>query len=188
MQAREYSCGAAALATLTRYFWGDDTNEQMFLDAADATLTQDEIKDRIQNGLTMTDLRRVADRVGYDATIGTVTFAQLAEAKVPLVVGLNQRLGMQQKEFRHFVVYRGFDGEWVYLADPIRGNVRKQAQEFVSQWQKNAVLVVAKPDQDPPKVSPLSVRQDETFRGELNMLDVRKTLSRPFLLVPFPMF
>ena len=86
--------------------------------------TKAEIKDRLENGLTMTDLKKAAEGAGYDALIGTVRFEQLIESKVPVVVGLTVHLGVKQTEFRHFVVYRGYDGWWVYLADSIRGNVR----------------------------------------------------------------
>ena len=108
---------AAALATLTRYYWGDNTTEKTFLDQVDKALpTKEEIKDRIENGLTMTDLKKAADGAGYDVLLGTVRFEQLIESKVPVIVGLDLRLGVKKKEFRHFVVYRGFRRLWHYLA------------------------------------------------------------------------
>jgi hypothetical protein len=67
MQQNDFSCGAAALATLLTYYWGDDISEQDVLTRVERMLKNDEIKDRILHGLTMTDLRRVADRMGYEA-------------------------------------------------------------------------------------------------------------------------
>ncbi len=189
MQQHDYSCGAAALATLTRYYWGDNTSEKMFLDEVDKALpTKAEIKDRLENGLTMTDLKKAAEGAGYDALIGTVRFEQLIESKVPVVVGLTVHLGVKETEFRHFVVYRGYDGWWVYLADPIRGNVRITAPEFLQQWQKNAVLIVAKPDTDPRKWSPLTVTRNEMYQGTLNYLEARKALTRQAATPPMPGF
>ncbi len=189
MQERDYSCGAAALATLTRYYWGDNTSEKLFLDEVDKVLTtKAEIKDRLENGLTMTDLKKAAEGAGYDALVGTVRFEQLIESKVPVIVGLTIRVGFDQSEFRHFVVYRGFDGWWVYLADPIRGNIRVTGPEFIQQWQKNAVLIVAKPDTDPRKSSPLTVTRNEIYKGTLNYLEARKALTRQAATPPMPGF
>ncbi len=189
MQEKDYSCGAAALATLTRYYWGDNTNENMFLvEAAKSLKTMAEAKDRLENGLTMTDLKNAADGAGYDTLLGTVRFEQLIESKVPVIVGLTIHLGMKQTEFRHFVVYRGFDGWWVYVADPIRGNVRITAPEFIQQWQRNAVLIVAKPDTDPKKNTPLTVNRGEMYLGTLNYLEARQALTRQVVTPPMPGF
>jgi hypothetical protein len=189
MQQRDYSCGAAALATLTRYYWGDNTSEKLFLDEVDKVLpSKAEIKDRVENGLTMTDLKKAAEGAGYDVLLGTARFEQLIESKVPVIVGLTMHMGVKQTEFRHFVVYRGFDGWWVYLADPIRGNVRVSAPEFVQQWQRNAVLIVAKPDTDPKKNSPLTVHRGEMYLGTLNYLEARKALTRQAATPPMPGF
>jgi predicted double-glycine peptidase len=162
MQQRDYSCGAAALATIARYYWGDNANEDIFLEALDHILTEREIADRIENGLAMSDLRRAAVYVGYQAVVGKLTFDKLAEAKVPLIVGISPG------GHDHFVVYRGTDFRWVYVADPIRGNVRMTVPDFVKQWQENAVLAIHKPGQKVKETSPLSVRPEEMRRGELN--------------------
>jgi predicted double-glycine peptidase len=182
MQQRDWSCGAAALATLTRYYWGDNTSEDFFLKEVDKVLKGPEIEDRLKNGLTMTDLRKAAVGAGYDSTIGTLSFDKLVQSKVPLIVGI------EINKFKHFVVYRGFDGYYVYLADSIRGKVRVPAPEFVSQWQKNAVLVVAKRGAEPKAWAPLLVSKREAFLGELNGVVVQKDLSRPALQLPFPQF
>jgi uncharacterized protein len=160
MQRRDYSCGAACLATLARYYWGDDVTEDMVLDALDQILTPEEIKDRIKNGLAMTDLRRASVKLGYSAIVGKISFYRLQDAKVPVIVGI------EPEGSKHFVVYRGTDGDWVYVADPIRGNIRIPTDEFLCQWQKNAVLAIHKPGYKVRETSPLSLRWDEVMRGE----------------------
>ena len=162
MQRRDYSCGAACLATVGKYFWGDDVDEDLFLRALDTILTEEEIADRIENGLAMSDLRRVAVKVGYQAVVGKLTFAKLTESRVPVIVGISPG------GHDHFVVYRGTDREWVYVADPIRGNLRMPVPEFTKQWQENAVLVIAKPGKKVPTTSALAVRPEEFALGELN--------------------
>ena len=85
------------------------------------------------------------------------------------------------KEYDHFVVYRGMCDGRVYLADPIRGNVRPTIAEFNGQWQKNAILVVVKPNMMPPTQSALSVRVDEVLVGDMTAEMLRKQLPEPFL-------
>ena len=180
MQRRDFSCGAAALATLVRYYWGDPVTEETFLQAIDVLLTDPaERRERIENGLTMTDLRRAAVAEGYLATIGRLTFQKLRESRAPVIVGI------VVGEYDHFVVYRGADDYYVYMADPARGNIRIPIWEFMQQWQENAVLIVAKPGVDPPDVSPLAVRGTERSIGLLNRQNVRRELTKrhtPILL------
>jgi predicted double-glycine peptidase len=163
MQKLDYSCGAATLATIARYYWGDNVGEETFLALIPRlNLTPEQVRDRIENGLTLTDLRDLANLAGYQSSMGKVQFHELAEAKVPVIVGVTVR------GHEHFVVYRGTDGYYVYLADPIRGNVRTEIDEFLCQWQKNAILVIAKPNAAVKEINPMGVRFNEIFRGLLN--------------------
>jgi uncharacterized protein len=172
-QNRDYSCGAASLCTLLQYYWGDKVNEQKILDTIDAMLKPAERKERIKNGLSLTDLRRVSVKLGYLASIGTLTFNQLSESKIPVLVPLT--IG----KFNHFVVYRGTDGIYAYLADPARGNVRTRIDEFNKQWQKNAILVVAKKDRDLRENAPLSLTAPEVYLGTLNKVVIQKQVAAP---------
>ncbi len=162
LQRRDFSCGAACLATVGKYYWGDNVDEDLFLKALDEVLTEQEILDRIKNGLAMSDLRRAAVLVGYEAAVGRTTFDKLKAVKVPVVVGISPG------GHDHFVVLRGTDDNWVYVADPIRGNVRMTVPDFTKQWQENALLVIRNPRKELPESSPLRVRPEEFRRGELN--------------------
>lgn len=177
-QDRDYSCGAASLCTLLKYYWGDNVTEQMILDKLDKMLTPAEIKDRIKDGLSLTDLRRVSVKLGYLASIGTVSYEQLTQSKIPVLVAL--KIG----KFNHFVVFRGADYYYVYLADPARGNIRTPIDEFLTQWQKNAILVVAKKDQDIRENSPLAVRPEESYQGAMNRVVIQKQLAAPVVFFP----
>lgn len=180
MQNRDYSCGAAALATVLVHFWGEEVTEEQILKVLLGVLTLNDLKDRIEHGLTLTDLRRAAVKMGYEAAIGSMQFDKLPESKIPLIVGITV------KEFDHFVVYRGFDGYYVYLADPIRGNIRIPANDFIDQWQKNLVLAVAKSgdDVEVPESSALSLRGDDVFLGRMNEQYLRRRLSQQFNPLP----
>ena len=131
MQQQDYSCGAAVLATVIRYYWGDNATEGHFLDMMPKLkLSEAELKDRIENGLTLTDLRDLANLARYQASMGKVQFSELRQSRVPVIVGVTVN------DHDHFVVYRGTDNVYVYLADPIRGNVRTPIPAFLKQWQK----------------------------------------------------
>lgn len=162
MQERDFSCGAAVLATMIKYYWNGDTSEDQLIREMEKMLNQEEIKDRVENGLTMTDLRKLAVRQGYQATIGKLSFNKLTESKIPLIVGI------VSEGYDHFVLFRGFDGRWVYLADPARGNIRVPAQQFVDEWQKNMALVVVRKNSKPRKWSPLHLRLEEVDTGVTN--------------------
>lgn len=172
MQKRDYSCGAAALATVCYYYWGDNVDEEFFLALLDLLLTDEEIEDRIENGLAMTDLRKAAVKAGYQASIGKLSFEKLSNSKVPLIVGITV------DDYDHFVVYRGTDGVHVYLADPIRGNLRIPTTIFVRQWQENAILAIAKPGRKIKEYSALSLRGEELFLGRINEQISRTAGSR----------
>jgi hypothetical protein len=177
MQQRDFSCGAACLATVAKYYWGDDVSEDQVLRVLDELLTAKEVEDRIKNGLAMSDLRRAAVKLGYQATVGKTTYAKLTESKVPVIVGISP------DKHDHFVVYRGTFGDWVYVADPIRGNVRMTSVDFTKQWQENALLAIHKPGRKVREVSPLSLRYDEISLGELNDELIRRESQRPLRAV-----
>jgi uncharacterized protein len=177
MQEFDYSCGAAALATLLRYFWEDDVNEETVLHTVDGFLSPAEYKDRVQNGLAIADLQRAAVKLGYLSEAGKISFEELCQSKVPLLVAIIA------DGYAHFVVVRGIFGDNVYLADPIRGNIRVRTTLFQTQWQKHAVLVVLKAKVDPPKTSPLTVRQNEVNLGELNYQLIRTMPAKQGSLV-----
>lgn len=179
MQKLDYSCGAATLATIFRYYWGANVGEETFLRLMPKLkLTPEEIRDRIENGLTLTDLRDLANLAGYQSSMGKVQFDELAEAKVPVIVGITVR------KHDHFAVFRGTDGYYAYLADPIRGNIRMPIDKFEKQWQKNAILVVAKPGAKVKEVNPLRVTFKQIFRGVLNDQLVQR--NQTMIHVPNP--
>jgi len=178
MQKLDYSCGAAALATIVKYYWGDNVDENTFLSLIPRlNLTQEQVKDRIENGLTLTDLRDLANLAGYQSSMGKVTFEELAEAKVPVIVGITVR------KHDHFAVFRGTDGYYVYLADSIRGQIRVPITDFAQQWQKNAILVVAKPNAKVKDINPMGLHFKEIFRGLLNDQTVHRNYTMS--TVPF---
>lgn len=161
MQASDYSCGAAALATLFRYYWQIDIAEDDVLDVIIERLSDEEFDDRQENGLSMTDLRRAAVDLGFLASIRRSTMSDLADLKLPVIVRI------VKDDYEHFVVLRGIVEDRVFLADPIYGNSRLSIPEFQRQWNE-VVLVVIDPEFGGlPDDSPLAVRAIPPIRNEL---------------------
>ncbi|HEY9527560.1 MAG TPA: C39 family peptidase [Anaerolineales bacterium] len=127
-QQFDYSCGAAALATLMTYSFGDETSERNILDLLKAGLTPDELEDKKKRGFSLLDLRRVAQTKGYQAAGFNLTSEQLKQLATPVIVFL------QPFDYKHFAVLRGIDRGRVFLADPARGNLRMSMGRFLSEW------------------------------------------------------
>ena len=173
-QRRDFSCGAAALATVCRYYWGDNVTENQVLGVVEKNLTHDELKERFENGLAISDLRVAAVKMGYLSTIGRLSMAELLKVKVPVIVAI------RLEETNHFVVVKGIANGWVFVADPSRGNLRIPQFEFERQWIENAVLVVAQKGKTKSDRSQLDVTIEEMSRGYFNEQVIRTFPEKPF--------
>ena len=135
MQSRDYSCGSAALATLMRYYFDDDKTEADILENILGFLTPEEITERQQNGLSMLDLKRCAERMGYQAVGVKLPVSALPKLKGPVLIHL------AKGDYEHFAVLRGIRDDRVYLADPIRGNVQVRIWRFDKEWTGTALVL-----------------------------------------------
>ncbi|NND98154.1 MAG: hypothetical protein HKN47_12575 [Pirellulaceae bacterium] len=171
MQQRDYSCGAAALATLLRYYWGHNVNENMVLGVIENMLTDEELLERSSEGLTMADLESAAVKMGYKASVGEIKFSKLVESKVPVILVIN--LG----GVNHFVVLRDIVGNCAFLADPLRGNTRVSTTTLQRTWVKNAILVVAPGDETQSYRSQMGVTAAERSEGYLNRQVIRRQIT-----------
>ncbi|WP_197169260.1 C39 family peptidase [Novipirellula galeiformis] len=171
MQQRDYSCGAAALATLVRYYWGHNVTEEMVLNVVEKMLTQEELQDRAKEGLTVADVEAAAVKMGYKTMVGKVTLAKLSESKVPVIIVIN--LGGTN----HFVVVRDIIGGCVFLADPLRGNIRISTAGLQQSWVENAILVVAPEGETQSSRSQMAVTDNERIEGYLNRQVIRREVA-----------
>lgn len=171
MQQRDYSCGAAALATVLRYYWGHNVNEAMVLGVVERMLTPEALQERATEGLTMADVKDAAIKMGYQASVGEVSLQQLSESKVPVILVVD--LGGTN----HFVVCRGIVAGCAFLADPIRGNMRISTETLTRTWVKNYILVVAPEGQTQSSRSRLDVTYGDTIEGYLNRQVIRRQVS-----------
>jgi uncharacterized protein len=149
-QRLDYSCGAAALATLMRYYYDDPTTEAELLRIIVARLSADEQRLRQTRGFSLLDLKYAAEARGYRAAGFKLTVADLTRLAAPVIVFV------QPLAYKHFAVLRGVSGGRVFLADPARGNVRMTIDRFLGEWD-GIVFVLGKPGEEQIHHHPLSI-------------------------------
>jgi uncharacterized protein len=167
LQGFDYSCGAGALATLMRFYFGDNVTEEGVLASILDPMSKAEVEDREQNGLSLLDLKLCAERLGYQAAGVRLKYASLSQLKGPVLIHL------ENKEYRHFAVLKGVRGDRVYLADPSRGNVRMSIDRFAKDW-SGVALVLGKQGFGLPAKYPLALDDQEPVQNEI--LAARRSL------------
>ena len=127
-QRFDFSCGAAALATILRYGLGAMTTERELLVDLFGLLSDDERGVVGKTGFSLLHLQRVAQARGYSAEGFKIAPEELRLLSGPVLVFIEPR------GYKHFAVLRGIDGDRVVLADPSRGNIRIRLDTFLKSW------------------------------------------------------
>jgi uncharacterized protein len=169
-QQHDYSCGAAALATLMVYYFREETSEQQMLELMNAGLTKDEQTRKVLRGFSLLDLQRAARAKGFQAAGFKLTIEQLTQLAAPVIVFV------QPMGYRHFAVLRGVDRGRVFLADPVRGNLRMSIGRFLDEW-NGIVFVLGKPGEEDLTTYPLALPQPDYIQPELQLLSVGRMLA-----------
>jgi uncharacterized protein len=146
-QRFDFSCGAAALATMLRYGFADTVSEQEILIDLFTGLSDDDKRTAERTGFSLLDLQRVASGRGYMAEGFRLEPGQLPLLGGPVIVFIEPR------GYKHFAVLRGISGDRVYLADPSRGNIRMPLHTFLDAWLQNdrrGIIFAIEPKSDAP--------------------------------------
>jgi hypothetical protein len=177
-QQYDYSCGAAAMATLLTYGLDDPVTEIDVIRAMLATLGADQEAARKKDGFSLLDMQKVAQARGLQAGGYRIAPQDLGKLSGPAIVFVRPR------GYEHFAVLRGMRGQTVFLADPARGNLRLALQDFLDIWRdedgRGALFVAWRPD-TPPSFAALAVDTRAQRRPELlslrQLLEIRPTTS-----------
>lgn len=148
-QRFDYSCGAAALATILRFGFGEKVTEREILSRLFDLLSEDEKDVSRKEGFSLLDLQQVAQSRGYNAQGFRLTAENLPKLRGPVIVFI------EPHGYKHFAVLKGIRGDRVYLADPSRGNIRMPAYRFLDSWLDDngkGVIFVVEPEQALPSV------------------------------------
>lgn len=178
-QQLDYSCGSAAMATLLRYYFGDQTSEQAILDKLFAPLNEKQKKIKAKRGFSLLDLRNVAQGMGYDAAGFKLPAHQLARLSAPVIVHL------EAEGYKHFAVLRGMSWRRIYLADPARGNLRMSLDRFLSEW-TGVIFVLGKEGESRIKEYPLAIHHNPDY-GQPELVGFSGQMDRGMFLSMLPL-
>lgn len=124
-QQYDFSCGAAALATLLTYHYGDLQSEQSVFLGMWAEGDRVQIR---KVGFSLLEMKRYLAGRGISSDGFRVTLDQIANAQIPGVALVTI------DGYRHFVVIKGLDRDSVLLGDPALGIRRVSRAEFSRIW------------------------------------------------------
>ena len=125
-QKTDFSCGAAALATIMKYLYNDHkVSEEKIVEWL---LKNGDLEKIQQRGFSLLDLKVYAQKAGYKAGGYRVKPEQLTGIKIPTIVLLDTN------GYSHFVVLKGVLGDKTYIADPALGNRKMRMGEFLAAW------------------------------------------------------
>lgn len=170
-QARDFSCGMAALATYLTYYLHSPVTEEELLALLDQYGDDWALPaDWREQGVSYAILLQLARYYGLQGAGLAVTSEVLASLTVPAIVRL------QVHGVAHFSVLRGIDDSGqVQLADPSWGNHRMGRDVFLALWRDadrvggQGTLMLFQP------MAGSSLRPDQTYFG----IDDRQPLLRP---------
>jgi len=145
-QQLDYSCGAAAMATLLSFFFQDQVAEPEvigFIFIHGQTPEEGLKKYFRRQGFSLLDLKRFAKFRGYQAAgYKEMTLEDLLEFlevdRIPVLVPI------KPFGYHHFVIVRGIRGNRVFLADPAVGNTTVTIARFLDIWVDGVGFVVTK--------------------------------------------
>jgi predicted double-glycine peptidase len=132
-QSEDFSCGAAALATILHYYYGLPVTER------DTMVGMFKVGDRNriqQVGFSMLDMKQFTQSHNYQAQGYRVPDVNgLQELAIPVITLIDTN------RYKHFVVIRKATDKYVYLADPSWGNRRMSLADFQKVWNQIILAV-----------------------------------------------
>lgn len=138
-QHTDYSCGAAALATVLKYAYRLDVDEATVIEGMMGLADPDIVQAR---GFSLLDIKRYVESLGMRGRGYRIEEDRLRALRVPGLVLMDVR------GFRHFVVLKQVVGDYAEVADPILGNRSVPMAEFLASWPSRAIFIVIGSDFD----------------------------------------
>lgn len=132
-QQYDYSCGAAALATLLTHHYGVPTPEQDVFQQMYANGDKPKIH---KEGFSLLDMQRFLATRGFRADGFKLPIEKLISEKLPAIVLITDR------GFNHFVVVKGSEDGRILIGDPSTGNRVVSMERFQEIWRNKILFVV----------------------------------------------
>lgn len=124
-QQQDFTCGAAALATILQQMFGRATSEQ---DIIDDMLAHTDPALARSRGFSMLDMKDYLERAGLRGRGYRIGADALQTIRIP-VIALQTTRG-----YAHFVVVKRVHAGIVHIADPVLGHRQLPLDEFVAAW------------------------------------------------------
>ncbi|MGQ4877920.1 C39 family peptidase [Billgrantia sp. LNSP4103-1] len=132
-QETDFSCGAAALATILKYAYGwDEVTEE---DVLAGLMEVADTEQARTMGFSLLDLNHYVQKLGLRGRGYEIDAASLEEVSIPVIVLLDL------DGYEHFVVMKKASGDRVYIGDPALGNQVMDRDEFEQAW-NNVIFAV----------------------------------------------
>lgn len=169
-QRFDYSCGAAAVATVLHHFYQLEVDEATVID-----------KIGLKDEFSFVDLARVMEEYALKAVAVALDFDHLQRMMMPAIVYL---------DFHgegHFSVLRGISASLVWLGDPSWGNIHMSPSRFRGMWETRAdeqapgkILIALPPSRDLSSVdaSFFGLAHAKRKKGYLQVIDPTRDWNR----------
>ena len=152
-QKYDYSCGAAALASLLKYHYG--RSETTELDVFKGMWRGGDKEKIREKGFSMLDMKRYLSQRSIKANGYKVSLDKLVEAGIPGIALINT------DGYKHFVLIKGVREDAVLYGDPARGRRKVDRERFEEMW-NGAVFVVL--EDNPEAKATFGEEQEWTVR------------------------
>lgn len=169
-QRFDYSCGAAAVATVLHHFYRFEVDEASIID-----------KIGLKDEFSFADLTRVMEEYALKTVAVALDFDHLQRMMLPGIVYLDFH-GQG-----HFSVLRGISSSSVWLGDPSWGNIHMSPARFRGMWETRAdeqapgkILIALPPSRDLSSVdaSFFGLAHAKRKKGYLQFIDPTRDWDR----------
>lgn len=131
-QQTDFSCGAASVATILKYAYGQDVTE---LEVLEGMLKVADVEEVQRRGFSLLDIKNYIESIGMRARGYQIDPETLDGVSIPTIVLLDI------KGYKHFVIMKKASDDRVYVGDPALGNRIMDREEFLKSW-NNIVFAV----------------------------------------------
>lgn len=118
-QDKDFSCGAASIATVLSEFYNRPTTEQEVLNALD----------KGDNKASFADMEKALPQFGFKGVGLATSWEQLTDLQIPVI------LYVKQRKQDHFTVISGITKTHVKISDPSLGNRILTRGQFKEIWE-----------------------------------------------------
>ncbi|MFZ3209551.1 MAG: C39 family peptidase [Geobacteraceae bacterium] len=135
-QKFDFSCGSAALATLLRFYLGEELTEKQVIQGLLKYGDAEQISKR--RAFSLLDMKMFVKALGYEGEGYKVDLEELKTLGKPCIVRI------KIYEYNHFSILKGVYKGHVFLTDPWRGDISFTVDEFEDMWFDKIIFMVSK--------------------------------------------